>query len=107
MSFVPCDLSGLNCSTPGFTPGSLSVLLPIPGPPQSHSIALVQTDLLIVSMRTSFTISLHLTLSPLIALLRRGAEHRAYAAPPPRSGKQVSPPRVIFESRVLVGQFRR
>jgi len=60
-------------STPGFTPGSLPVLLPIPDPPQSHSIALVQTDLLIVSMRTSLMVSLHLTLSlsPLIALLRR------------------------------------
>ena len=41
MSFVPCDLTGLSCSTPGFTPGSLPVLLPIPGPPQSHSITLL------------------------------------------------------------------
>ena len=74
MSLVPCEPTGSRCSTPGFTPGSLPVLLPIPGPPQSHSIALVQTDLLIVSTRTSFTVSLHLTLSlfPLIALLRRG-----------------------------------
>ena len=51
----------------------LPVLLPIPDPPQSHSIALVQEELLIISMRTSYMVSLHLTLSlsPLIALLRR------------------------------------
>jgi len=66
-------VTGSSFSTPGFTPGSLPVLLPIPGRTHSHSIALVQTDLLIVSMRTSFTVALHLTrsLSPLIALLRR------------------------------------
>ena len=52
----------------------LPVLLPIPGPTQTHSIALVQTDLLKVSTRISFMVSLHLTLSlsPPIALLRRG-----------------------------------
>jgi hypothetical protein len=73
MTLVPCDITGSSFSTPGFTPGSLPVLLPIPGPPQSHSITLVQKELLIISMRTSFMVSLHLTLSlsPLIALLRR------------------------------------
>ncbi len=74
MSLVPCEPTGSSFSTPGFTPGSLPVLLPIPGPPQSHSITLVQTDLLIVSIRSSLMVSLHhtLSLSPLIALLRRG-----------------------------------
>ena len=74
MSCVPCELVGLGFSTPGFTPGSLPVLLPIPGPTQSYSVALVQTILLIVSMQTSLIVSPHLTLSlsPLIALLRRG-----------------------------------
>jgi hypothetical protein len=64
---------GSSFSSPGFTPGWLPVLLPIPGPTQSHSIALVQGELLMVSMRTSLMVSLHLTLSlaPLIALLRR------------------------------------
>ena len=33
-------------STPGFTPDLIPVLLPIPGPPPSHSITLVQGDLL-------------------------------------------------------------
>src|SRR5713101_4730446 len=51
MSCVPCELIGLGFSTPGFTPGSLPVLLPIPGPPQSHSITLVQEELLIVSTK--------------------------------------------------------
>ena len=52
----------------------LPVSLPIPGTTQSHSITLVQEELLIVSMRIWFMVSLHLTLSlsPLIALLRRG-----------------------------------
>jgi hypothetical protein len=74
MSLVLCEPTCSSFSTPGFTPGSLPVLLPIPDPTQSHSIALVQGELLIVSMRISFTVSLHLTLSlsPLIALLRRG-----------------------------------
>jgi hypothetical protein len=49
MSLVPCKPTGLGCSTPGFTPGTLPVLLPIPGPTQSHSIALVQEELLRVS----------------------------------------------------------
>jgi hypothetical protein len=75
MSLVPCEPTGSSFTTPGFTPGSLPVLLPIPGPTQSHSITLIQTDSLIVSMRTSFMVSLHhtLSLSPLIALLRRGS----------------------------------
>ena len=66
MSLDPREPTGSSVSTPGS--------LPIPGPTQSHSITLVQTDLLIVSTRTSFTVSLHLTLSlsPLIALFRRG-----------------------------------
>jgi hypothetical protein len=42
-------------STPDFTPGSLSIWLPIPDLTQSYSITLVQTDFLIVSMRTSLT----------------------------------------------------
>ena len=73
MSPVPCEPTGSSFSTPGFTPGSLPVLLPIPDPTQSHSITLVQEEMPIVSMRTSLMISLHLTLSlsPLIALLRR------------------------------------
>jgi hypothetical protein len=74
MNLVPCEPIGSRCSTPGFTPGSLPVLLPIPGRTQSHSITLVQEELRIVSMRRSFMVSLRLTLSlsPLIALLRRG-----------------------------------
>ena len=70
MGLAPCEPTSSSFSTPG----SLPVLLPIPGPSQFHSIALIQTDLLIVSMRTSFMVSLHLTLSlsPLIALFRRG-----------------------------------
>ena len=70
----PCEITGSNFSTPGFIPGSLPVLLPIPDPTQSHSVALIQAILLIFSMRISFMVSLHLTLSqsPLIALLRRG-----------------------------------
>ena len=84
MSLVLCKSTGSSFSTPGFTPGSLPVLLPIPGPTQSHSVALVQTDLLIVSMRTSLAISLHLTLSlsPLIALLRRRSWVRVPAGSP-------------------------
>ena len=62
MGLVPCKPTGPSFSTPGFSPGSLPVLLPIPDPTQSHSITIVQPDLLIVSMRTSFRISLHLTL---------------------------------------------
>ena len=74
MNSAPCDPQGSSFSTPGFTPGSLPVLLPIPDPTQSHSITLVQTGFLIISMRTSLMVSLHLTLAlfPLIALLRRG-----------------------------------
>ena len=49
--------------TPGFTPSSLSVLLPIRDLTPSHFITLVQTDLLIVSTRPSFMVSLNLTLS--------------------------------------------
>ena len=80
MSIVPSGPTGSSFSTPGFTPGSLQVFLPIPDPTQSHSIALLQDELLIISMRTSYTISLHLTLSlfPLIALLRRGPFHLAH-----------------------------
>jgi len=75
---------GSSFSTPGFTPGSLPVLLPIPDPTQSHSVALVQANLLIVSMRISFMVALHLTLSlsPLIALLRRGSWVRVPAGSP-------------------------
>jgi len=78
MSLVPCKPKVRVFATPGFTPGSLPVLLPIPDPIQSHSIALVQRDLLIVSMQTSLMVSLHLTLSlsPLIALLRWGLSDR-------------------------------
>jgi hypothetical protein len=65
-------------------PVSLPVLLPIPGPPPSHSISLIQTDLLIFSTRTSCMVSLHRTrsLSPLIALLRRGSWVRGPAGSP-------------------------
>ena len=75
---------GSNFSTPGFTPGSLPVLLPITGPTQSHSITLLQRDFLIVSMQTSLMVSLNLTLclSPLIALLRRGSWVRVPAGSP-------------------------
>jgi hypothetical protein len=31
MSLAPCEPTGSSCSTPGFTPGSLPILLPIPG----------------------------------------------------------------------------
>ena len=74
VNLILCEPTGSSFSTPGFTPGSLPALLPIPGPTQSHSIALVQDKLLIISMRISFMVSLHLTLSlsPLITLLRRG-----------------------------------
>jgi hypothetical protein len=51
MSLVLCEPTGSSFSTPGFTPGSLPVLLTIPGPPQSHSITLVQEELLIVSTK--------------------------------------------------------
>jgi hypothetical protein len=73
MSLVPCKPTGSRCSTPGFTPGSLPILLPIPDLTPSDSVTLVQEELLIVSTRTSFAVSLHLTLSlsPLIALFRR------------------------------------
>jgi hypothetical protein len=89
-------------STPGFTPGSLPVLLPIPGPTQSHSITLVQTDLLIVSTRTSFMVSLHLTLSlsPLIALLRR----RRVAS---SSISSCAPPTGVYERSFVSDLFKR
>ena len=38
MNPVPCEPTGSRFSAPGFTPGSLPVLLAIPGPTQSHSI---------------------------------------------------------------------
>jgi hypothetical protein len=44
MSCVPCKPTGSNFSTPGFTPGSLPVLLPIPGPTQSHSITVLGAE---------------------------------------------------------------
>jgi hypothetical protein len=46
---VPCEPAGSNCSPPGFTPGSLPVLLPIPDLTQSHFITLVQKDFFIIS----------------------------------------------------------
>ncbi len=58
---LPVSLPVRSRFAPGFTPGSLPVLLPIPDPPQSHSITLIQTDFLVVSMRTSFPVTLHLT----------------------------------------------
>lgn len=66
MNLGPCEPTGSSVSTPG--------LLPILGPPQSHSITLIQEELLVVSRRTSLTVSRQLTLSlsPLIAILRRG-----------------------------------
>ncbi len=74
MSLVPCEPTGSRFSTPGFTPSSVPVLLPIPGFTESHFITLVQADLIIFSIRTSLMVSLRLTqsLSPPIALLRRG-----------------------------------
>jgi len=53
MSCVPCEPTGSSF----LTPGSLPILLPIPGPPQSHSITFIQEELRIVSTRTSFMIS--------------------------------------------------
>ena len=63
MSLVPCEPTDSRFSTPGFTPGSLPILLPIPGSTPSHSVTLVQEELRIVSTQTSFTVSLHCTLS--------------------------------------------
>jgi len=85
ISPVPCDPRIRVFSTPGFTPGSLPVLLPITGTTQSHSVVLIQTNLLIVSIRISFMVPLHLTLSlsPPIALLRRGPWVRVPAGSPP------------------------
>lgn len=72
MSLVSYETTGSSFSVPGFKPGSFSILLPIPGPSQFHSVTLVQEELLKVSTRASYTASLHLTLSlsPLIALLK-------------------------------------
>jgi hypothetical protein len=53
MSCVPCEPTGSSFLTPGSPP----ILLPIPGPPQSHSITFIQEELRIVSTRTSFMIS--------------------------------------------------
>jgi hypothetical protein len=70
LRLVLCEPTGSSFSTPGFTPDSLPVLFPIPDLPQSHSIALIQGELLIVS--TKHRSRSHSTLSPSIALLRRG-----------------------------------
>jgi hypothetical protein len=48
MSLAPCEPTGSSFSTPVFTPGSLPLLLPIPGSTQSHSITFVQDELHIV-----------------------------------------------------------
>ena len=91
---------------PGFTPSSLSVLLPIPDLTQSHFIALVQGELRIVSMRMSFTVSLYLTLSlsALIAFLRRvlfdegGQDTQLLALQNHNELDRVFPPRVVLRS---------
>ena len=51
LSLVSCEPTGSSFSTPGFTPDLLPVLLPIPDLTQSHSIALIQGELLMVSTK--------------------------------------------------------
>jgi len=61
MNLVPWE-STVRVFYSQFAPGSLPVLLTIPDPPQSHSITLIQAELLIVSMRNrswSHSISLN------------------------------------------------
>jgi hypothetical protein len=67
MSLTPCEPNGSSGPIPGFTPS-------FSPDSRTHSITLVQEELLIVSMRPSFMVLLHLTLSlsPLIVLFRRG-----------------------------------
>jgi hypothetical protein len=50
LQFVSRSLAN---STPGFTPGSLPVLIPVPGPSGSHSIAIGRIHLPIVSKGTA------------------------------------------------------
>ena len=67
MSLTPCEPNSSSGPTPGFSPG-------FSPDSRSHSITLVQEELLIVSMRPSFMVLLHLTLSrsPLPVPSRRG-----------------------------------
>lgn len=83
------------------TPGSLSILVPIPDLTQSHFIILFQEELLIVSTRTSFTVALHLTrsISPLIALVRRG---RCDAGDGSRTGRRRSRPQTFRPHRTTM-----
>jgi hypothetical protein len=43
VNLVLCEPIGSSFSTPGFTPGSLPVLLPVPDRTQSHSITVLGT----------------------------------------------------------------